>query len=78
MKNQALVDRYTSGLVLALADDADYARVEAELRGLAGALVKPRARFEGLDYGLEVASRLGRVGGLVRRLLERVRPARRP
>lgn len=34
MKNQALVDRYTSGLVLALADDADYARVEAELRGL--------------------------------------------
>jgi len=34
MKNQALIDRYTEGLVLALADAADYARAESELKGL--------------------------------------------
>jgi F-type H+-transporting ATPase subunit delta len=34
MKNRALVDRYAEGLVLALADAADYARVEGELAGL--------------------------------------------
>lgn len=34
MKNQTLINRYAEGLVLALADDADYARVEGELKGL--------------------------------------------
>jgi GT2 family glycosyltransferase len=41
-----------------------------EVRGLAGALFKPRRRFQGLDYGLELAARLGRVWGLARRRLK--------
>lgn len=41
-----------------------------EVRGLAGALCKPRKRFQGLDYGLELAARLGRVWGLVQRRLK--------
>jgi len=41
-----------------------------EVRGLAGALLKPRRSFLGLDYGLELAARLGRVWGLVQRRLE--------
>jgi len=36
-----------------------------------GALLKRRARFQGLDYGLELAGRLGLVWGLVLRRLGR-------
>jgi len=43
----------------------------AQIRGLVGALLKRRARFQGLDYGLELAGRLGLVWGLVLRRLGR-------
>jgi F-type H+-transporting ATPase subunit delta len=36
MKNPTLVNRYAEGLALALADDAEYGRVAAELRELTG------------------------------------------
>ncbi len=42
----------------------------AEVRGLAGALLKPRRRFQGLNYGLEMAARLGRVWGLIQRRMK--------
>lgn len=42
-----------------------------QLRGLAGALLRPRARLEGLDYSLEIAGRLGHLWGLALRLLGR-------
>jgi cellulose synthase/poly-beta-1,6-N-acetylglucosamine synthase-like glycosyltransferase len=41
----------------------------AQARGLLGAILKPQARFAGLDYGLELAGRLGLVWGLVLRRL---------
>ena len=43
----------------------------AELRGLVGALLLRRRVFEGLDYGLEIASRLGRTVALAQGLIHR-------
>lgn len=37
-----------------------------ELRGLLGALFRPRGSFEGIDFGLELAARCGRIWGLLR------------
>ena len=38
-----------------------------QLRGLLGSLVRPKGKFEGLDYWLEIANRCGHVAGLLRR-----------
>lgn len=43
-------------------------RLGAELWGLGGALLRRRGVFRGLDYGLELAGRAGRVWGLLCRL----------
>lgn len=43
-----------------------------EIRGLVGALMVRRRRFEGLDYGLEIAARLGRLAAVA----EDLRPLR--
>jgi len=69
MKNQALIDRYAEGLVLALADDADYARVEGELKGLC------RLFDENKDLRRALSSPLlatGRKAEIVRDVLDRL------
>lgn len=37
-----------------------------ELKGLLGALLRPKRRFEGIDLGLELAARAGRIWGLLK------------
>ncbi|MBN2206331.1 MAG: ATP synthase F1 subunit delta [Candidatus Aminicenantes bacterium] len=63
MKNQALVSRYTGGLVLALADDAEYARVESELRGLVRLFEENAELRRMLDHPLLPAGRKSEICG---------------
>lgn len=69
MKNQTLVNRYAEGLVLALSDDAEYERIEKELKELR------RLFGEHPDLRRALASPLlaaGRKAEIVRDILDRV------